>query len=219
MPTATAHPDLALAEEHTVLLWQTCAYADELVERAQSPHPLTKAVDRMLGFLHYRLLPYLRDEERDLPHGELRDDHLARVLLTDHDRIRAEVENVESARTRALVAMSTGSLVTRLDRHVQREETWVTDTHSHRPSVDTGGWVAPLVLGDDIDLDVLPAEGRELLVVARLRQLRAGESVRVAAAHDLHPVWTRLRTVMPGRHSWVYEQDGPAEWVARVTRR
>ena len=37
---------------------------------------LTPAYDALLTFLHYRLLPYLAEEERELTGGRLRDHHM-----------------------------------------------------------------------------------------------------------------------------------------------
>lgn len=87
----------------------------------------TPAYDAMLEFLHHRLLPYLRDEERRLPPSTLRDEHMTRLLLTDHERLRADVDNIESSRTRRLLALASGVLV---DRHVRREGRWVADLGS-----------------------------------------------------------------------------------------
>jgi uncharacterized protein (DUF2249 family) len=223
--TATTHntPYRELTDEHSVLLWQTCAYADEIVDTAHSRRPLTPAFDTMLDFLHHRLLPYLSAEERQLSGSELRDEHLTQVLLTDHNRIRTDVENVEAARTRPLLTMSTAALVSRLDRHVQREETWVTDTDLHQRATDgaaaPAAWALPLLLAAEIDLDALPHDTCDRLVLTRLQRMRRGETLRLHADHDLHRLWQRLHTLTPGDHGWVYELDGPNHWVAQITRR
>ena len=212
--TTLTAPHHTLTDEHSVLVWQTCAYADDLIDTARSPRPLTPAFDRMLGFLHYRLLPYLGTEERQLTGAALRDEHLGQVLLTDHDRLRADVENVESAHTRRLLTMSASALVTRLDKHVRREETWVAEG-----GLDQPGGVLPVLLADEMDLDVLPADVRVRLALGQLRRMRRGDSVRLHAREDLQPLWRRLHRAMPGDHAWVYEQEGPEIWVARITRR
>jgi hypothetical protein len=79
--TTLTAPHRTLTDTHSVLLWQTCAYADELIDTAQSRRPLTPAINTMFDFLHYRLLLYLGAAERQLP-GE----RLTQVLLTDHNR-------------------------------------------------------------------------------------------------------------------------------------
>jgi len=183
---ATTHntPYRELTDEHSVLLWQTCAYADELVDTARSRRPLNPAFDTMLDFLHHRLLPYLSAEERQLSGSELRDEHFTQVLLTDHNRIRAGVENVEAARTRLMVTTSTAALVSRLDRHVQREETWVTDTDLHQRATEgaaaPAAWALPLLLAAEIDLDALPHDTCDRLVLTRL-QRDASRQDRAAA--------------------------------------
>jgi hypothetical protein len=47
------------------------------------------------------------------------------LLLTDHDRLRADVENVATSRTRRLVTLAAAALVDRLDRHMRREQAWI----------------------------------------------------------------------------------------------
>lgn len=220
--TTTATTDVAsLTDEHSVLLWQACAYADDLTEAARSRRRLSPSFDAMLGFVHYRLLPYLAAEERELESSGLRDEHLAPMLFADHDRIRADVENVESSRTRRLLALATETLVTRLDHHVRREENWVSGPDS-RPgpwSGDRDHSPFPLLLTDVVDLDALPADERTVRVLARLQQMARGQSLRLRSSSDLHSLWRRQHAVSPGSHAWVYEHDGPEVWIARVTRR
>lgn len=212
-------PASPLLDEHSVLLWQTCAYAEDLNDAARSGQRLTQAFDAMLEFLHYRLLPYLRDEERQLPPYKLRDEHMARLLLTDHERLRADVDNVESSRTRRLLSLASDALVDRLDHHVRREERWVTDpTVGAMDSAEIEQWAVPLLLTDDIDLDALPAEHVNRLVLRRLQRMRPGDTIRLHAGHDLHALWRRHHIGSPDTHAWVYEADGPSDWTARITR-
>lgn len=119
MTTLTA-PGVPVADEHRVLLWQTAAYAEDLTGAARSSHRLTSAYDAMVQFLRFRLLPYLSDEERDLAPSQLRDEHLAPLLTTDHERLRADVDNIESSRIRRLLSLAAGVLVERLDPHAPR---------------------------------------------------------------------------------------------------
>lgn len=208
-------PAPAIVDEHSVLLWQTCAFADELMAAARSGRRLAPAFDAMLEFLHYRLLPYLTEEEHRLPAGELRDEHLAQLLAADHARLRTDVETLESSRTRRVLGLAAGALVDRLDRHVRREESWVSDPWAGRGPDDSGEWALPLLLGDEVDVDALPPDGRDGLVIQRLQWMRPGDTVRLRAGHDLHSLW-RLHH---GSHVWVYERSGPRQWQVRVTRR
>jgi uncharacterized protein (DUF2249 family) len=213
---------VAIADEHSVLLWQTAAYAEDLTDAARSSRRLTPAYDAMLGFLHYRLLPYLSAEEREIDPGRLRDEHLTRQLMADHERLRADVDNVESSRTRRLLMLAAEVLVDRLDHHMRREEAWVTDACADvdLPNLDIDEqWALPLLLRGDIDLDALPETVRDALVLGRLQRMRRGETLRLHASHDLHDLWRRHHRLDAASHAWVYEQSGPTEWVARVTRR
>jgi uncharacterized protein (DUF2249 family) len=204
---------LDLVDEHSVLLWQTCAYADDLVAAATARGPLGTSYDVMLEFLHQRLLPYLSAEERALPPDAR---HGGR-LLADHERIRDDVEDLGRAPTRRALAGASTALVRRLDQHVQREDVLAPPGPALDPPPAT--WAAPLLLGDEIDLADLPPHSAEPLVLDRLRRMRLGETVLLHADHDLHPVWQRLHAVAPGEHGWAYEVAGPQRWVAEVTRR
>lgn len=158
-----APPAGSLVDEHSVLLWQTCAYAEDLIDAARSKQRMTPAYDAMLQFLHYGLLPYLSREEQQLPPSELRDEHMIPLLLADHERLRDDVDNVELSRTRRLLTLATGALVDRLDRHVRREESWVTNASTGVVAdADLNDWALPLLLSHDIDLVALPAGHRSV---------------------------------------------------------
>jgi len=221
MPASpVAAPTAAITDEHSVLLWQTCAYVENLTSAVQAKQRVTPAYDAMLQFLHYGLLPYLSKEERQFPPSRLRDRHLHRLLLTDHERLRDDVDNIERIRTRRLLSLASDALVNRLDRHIRREESWIRDPHSGAVTdAELDDWALPLLLSDDIVLDVLPVEDRDTLVLHRLQQMRGGESLHLHASYNLHPLWRQLHRCSPESHVWVYEQDGPEQWTARVARR
>jgi uncharacterized protein (DUF2249 family) len=220
MTIAPAHPDVqTLSDEHSVLLWQTCSYADDLIDAVHTGRPVAHAHDAMLEFAHYRLLPYLTDEERQLPATRLRDDHLSQLLLDDHARIRLGVDNVEGGRTRQLLALAADGLVERLDRHIRREETWVTADATAPSGPDAQNWALPLLLTDEIDIDAIPDEAGARLVLQRLAWMRYGEAIHIESSRDLHPLWLQHHAREPDSHVWVYEQDGPSRWRVRVTRR
>ena len=208
-----------ISDEHSVLLWQTCAYADELTDAVAAGRGLTPVHDAMLEFLHYGLLPYLRDEERQISGARLRDDHMLRLLVSDHDRMRALVDNIEFSRTRRLLVLGAEALVDRLERHVRREESWVSDPLDTYVPLNLQTWALPRLLGDVIDLDALPTEHRDALLRQRLLWMRPGETVHLEAGSDLQPVWRRQHAYDHSSHAWAYEEDGPDHWRARVTRR
>lgn len=220
MTVTAIRPDRrpSLADEHDVLLWQTCSYADDLIEAARSGRSATGAYDAMLEFAHYRLLPYLTDEERRLPAAELRDDHLTSLLRDDHARIRHGVDSLESCRTRQLLALAAEGLIERLERHTRREETWIISDPAITDHSRSAKWALPLVLSAEINLDALPADARDRLVLQRLGWMRCGETLRLESSCDLHPLWLLDHRREPHRHAWVYEQDGPTKWRARITR-
>ena len=207
-----------LVDEHSVLLWQTCAYADDLVAAASSRGPLGTPYDAMLGFLHYRLLPYLGAEESALV-GDPDLDSVQRGLRDEHDRIRGHVDDLDHARTRRALARSAAGLVRRLDLHVQREDDVAGAAPRPAPGAPPAVWALPLLLGDEIDLAGLPPDSRDAMVLERLRRMRLGETVLLHADRDLHPIWQRLHVMAPGEHGWAYVVAGPDRWTAEVSRR
>ena len=209
-----------LVDEHSVLLWQVCAHADDLTEAVGSRADFALALRGMLTFLHYRLLPYLSAEESRLQPALLRDQHLTELLVTDHQRLRFGVEELESSRTRDLAGLAAAALASQLDRHLRREESWVIDAWAGTGSgFDVDDWELFLRFSDVIDVDSLPTNCGEDLVLRRLREMRCGESLRLQATRNLHSLWRRYQAIDPGSHAWVYEQDGPIHWDVRVTRR
>jgi uncharacterized protein (DUF2249 family) len=213
-------PPPAITDEHSVLIWQTCAYVEDLVDAVQSKQRVTPVYDAMLEFLNYGLLAYLSKEERQFPPPRLRDEHLHRLLLADHERLRDDVDNIEGSRTHRLLTLASDALVDRLDRHIRREETWIRDLSAGEVTdADLDDWALPLLLTDDIVLDILPVEDRDRLVLRRLQQMHGDESLRLHAGDDLHPLWRQLHRCSPNSHVWAYEQEGPDQWIARVARR
>jgi uncharacterized protein (DUF2249 family) len=211
-----------LYDEHSILLWQTCAYAENVVDQPRARYPTENALSQLLGFLRCRLLPYLNREAELLGNVGLRTDWVARALLADHPRIRADVNRINASRTGSQTQQAVEALVGSLDRHLQHQQAWFAD-----PAVRQGvgyddepaSWALPLLLGDDIDVESLPAVGGESLIIARLQQMRSGEVLRLHAGHSLHGLWRLLYARTRGDHGWVYEKDGPVEWTARITRR
>lgn len=67
-------------------------------------------------------------------------------------------------------------------------------------------------------VDALPVEDRDTLVLHRLQQMRGNQNLRLHAGYDLHPLWRRLHGCNPDSHVWVYEQEGPNQWTARIAR-
>jgi hypothetical protein len=120
--TITDCPVDSLPDEHGLLLWQTSAYVDDL--HGDGRYQAGRLAP-LLGFLHERLVPYLAAEEARLLASGLRDRHLTRLLLADHERLRAHVENIERSRTAELAGMAATALLVRLERHTRREERWV----------------------------------------------------------------------------------------------
>jgi uncharacterized protein (DUF2249 family) len=104
-----------------------------------------------------------------------------------------------------------------LDRHVRREESWLTDPVGEPEQANVGEWSLPLLFSDVIDVDALPAEHRDALIRQRLYWMRPGDAIRLQSSTDLHPLWRRQRASDHGRGIWVYEESGPSRWRVRIT--
>jgi uncharacterized protein (DUF2249 family) len=200
------HPALARrCDEHSVLLWQTCAYAADAVDASRELTAPNAAVRDLLRYLHYGLLPYLCRE--------------AKADLTE---IRADIDAVQASRSGPQTRRAIDTLIRDLERQLRHEHARSDPAAPQRPfaAVDElADWALPLLLTDDIDIDVLPTHAADRLVLARLRQLRPGDVLRLRASHDLHPLWAQQQARSRGDHGWVYESTGPVEWAARITRR
>lgn len=124
----------SIADDQSVLLWQACAYVDDVTDAARDGRPLAESYDALRQFLRDRLLPYLSEEERRILPGRLRDDHLANRMRVEHARLRADVATIEDSISQNLLALATETFVVRLERHVHRESEWV--TRSDNPDAD-----------------------------------------------------------------------------------
>ncbi len=209
-----------LDDEQSVLLWQACAYAQDLIDAIASNHDADAARRALLMFVHSYLLPYLHFEEWAFFDRTTPDARLSRLQLLDHDRIRLAADTIEVTVSRTQLVLAVQSLVDCLGRHIGREQEWMSDSDlpDRVPIPDAARWTPPL-LGDRIDLDWLSADERDLLVLDRLQRMRPGAVVRLRASADLHGLWCRHHARSPGTHMWVYEQTGPRDWLVRVTRR
>jgi uncharacterized protein (DUF2249 family) len=178
-----------LRDDDSVVLWQTCAYAAAVVDTAQAGHPVETRRRDLVRFL------------REGP-------------LAEYAGIRSGIEAIEASRGSVGTRLAVEALVADLERRMRHGRTGTAE-----PVDAAERWALPLLLSDDIDLASLPSAGRERLLLTRLQRMRRADVVRLHADHDLHPLWRALHTRTRGDHGWVYEQAGPVEWTARVTRR
>jgi uncharacterized protein (DUF2249 family) len=206
--------------EQSVLLWKACAYAQDLIDAIESDQDACAARRALLRFIHYSMLPYLRFEETEISDRTVPDTRLSQLQIADHDRIRFAADTIEIGVSRTELAPAVQSLVDSLGRHIRREQAWIiaADLADRMSNPEAAGWTPPL-LADRVDIDALPADDRDVLVLDRLQRMRPGEVVRLRASADLHALWCRQHARSPHTHAWVYEQAGPRDWLVRVTRR
>jgi len=179
----------------------------------------------MLGFLHYRLLPYLSDEDC-CPTSVTRSGSRHR-----RDFVTATCCSYCSATTIGCVRTSTISSpaapAASSPSPPTRSSTGLTGTSAAKkrgsarpkpPRPDVEGWALPLLLDNQVELDALPAEHRLTLLRYRLGWLRPGETVHLDSRSDPHPLGQQLHALDHNAYHWVYDEDGPARWRARITR-
>ncbi|HEX7353940.1 MAG TPA: hemerythrin domain-containing protein [Mycobacteriales bacterium] len=112
-----------LIDEHIVLLWQACAYADDLIAAALAGPLVSDEYAAMLEFLHGRLLPYLDTEERSLASSR-RGPESRPPLVAEHDGLRACADDLEASPTRRTLIAAARTLVDLLESHLRREDAW-----------------------------------------------------------------------------------------------
>ncbi len=222
-------PPLTLADEHVLLLEQVAARAGELLTalvRGRWPGAELKA---LVGYAGAEVLRQASEEETLLfPAGV---SGVTAGLARDHARLRAGTEILaraasgEQALSPGRLATAARDFVAQLERHLSTEDELFA---AGRAPDSVPGTVAlgsrphewyPLTEGPVIDLGALPVGQAVAAAVSRLLRLDRGEQVGLQWGSDLNPVWREMNRLQPGGYRFVFLQDGPDEWRARVSRR
>lgn len=70
-----------------------------------------------------------------------------------------------------------------------------------------------------LDVRALPLRERHPLIFSKLDSLKPGEFVQLVNDHSPKPLYYQLVAERPDQFDWVPEQEGPEEWIIRITRR
>lgn len=222
-----------LADEHEVLLHEVGARTDRLLETLAGGEWPAQEMRALLDYLRYEVLDQATHEERLLYPLVRRGfaDQRVRRLLDEHvqlrdaaDALAAEATAPAGRRHPDRLASVLTDLTAALRRHLREEQEVLAAVTpagitSLRRSPHRHEWF-PMTEGALLDLDHLPADGATAAVVDRLTRLRPGEGVELRSTAPLGAVETALR-----RHGttadlgWIYREEGPSQWRARIVRR
>jgi uncharacterized protein (DUF2249 family) len=70
-----------------------------------------------------------------------------------------------------------------------------------------------------LDVRALPPRERHPVIFSKLDSLQPGESVQLVNDHSPKPLYYQLIAERPDQFDWQPEQEGPEEWIIRITRR
>ena len=71
---------------------------------------------------------------------------------------------------------------------------------------------------ENLDLrQIMPFERHEL-IFEKWEALPAGDTLRITNDHDPKPLRYQFEAEYKGKFSWQYEQQGPADWIVRITK-
>lgn len=222
-------PPLTLADEHMLLLWQVTARAGDLLTAAARGRWPGTELAALAGFARAEVLRQASDEEELLfPAGP---SQAAAGLVRDHVRLRSGAELLaraaagEQPLSPGQLAAATRDFVAQLERHLSAERQLLAADRAPQgvpATVGLGGrpheWY-PLTEGPVIDLDALPPGQAVAAAVARLLRPRRGEQVELRSGADINPVWREMDRLSPGGYWFVFPQEEPDRWRARVTLR
>lgn len=69
-----------------------------------------------------------------------------------------------------------------------------------------------------LDVRALVPRDRHPLIFSKLDALKPGEAVLLVNDHDPKPLRYQLMAEREGLFDWAPEQEGPDEWIIRITR-
>ncbi|MDP2729540.1 MAG: DUF438 domain-containing protein, partial [Dehalococcoidales bacterium] len=70
----------------------------------------------------------------------------------------------------------------------------------------------------DLDLrQIMPFERHEL-IFQKWDELKPGETLRIINDHDPKPLHYQFEAEYKNQYQWEYEQEGPKDWIAKITR-
>ena len=70
----------------------------------------------------------------------------------------------------------------------------------------------------ELDLRPLPPMERHRRIFETWNSLKPGESVRITNDHAPKPLQYMFEAEHKGEFEWIYEQEGPVDWIFRIKK-
>ena len=71
-----------------------------------------------------------------------------------------------------------------------------------------------------LDVRTLPHGPQRLeKIIGTWNLLEPGDVLKIINDHDPKPLSQHFAANQPGKYQWAYEQEGPVEWVVKITRK
>jgi len=72
---------------------------------------------------------------------------------------------------------------------------------------------------ETLDVRTLPPGERFEKIIGIWNLLKPGDILKIINDHDPKPLSHHFATSQPEKYQWEYEQEGPVEWIVKITRK
>jgi uncharacterized protein (DUF2249 family) len=70
----------------------------------------------------------------------------------------------------------------------------------------------------ELDLRQIPPAQRHTLIFDEWDALQPGETLKIINDHDPKPLHYQFEAEFTGQYQWVCDQQGPTDWMVRITK-
>jgi uncharacterized protein (DUF2249 family) len=70
----------------------------------------------------------------------------------------------------------------------------------------------------ELDLRQITPPERHKLIFEKWEALKPGETLKIINDHDPKPLRYQFEAEYTGQYQWEYDEQGPVDWVVRITR-
>ena len=70
----------------------------------------------------------------------------------------------------------------------------------------------------DLDVRVIPSPQKHPTIFGRWSALAPGESFMLINDHDPKPLYYQFEAEHKDQYRWEYDQQGPRDWIVRITK-
>ena len=71
----------------------------------------------------------------------------------------------------------------------------------------------------ELDARIIPPRDKHPTIFRTFDSLKSGQAMMLVNDHDPRPLRYQLLAERPSTFDWVYEEEGPAVWRVRITRK